>query len=653
MHKSLSMTTRSESVGPRSSAPRPPLVRKTSAETLADIPRVDSVDLFDSVFLPASRSKNEDVSSSGDENRMAQTTVFDEATLRSLQKRRNTQANIRPRNRETISSNPDTEKQLKKFVQRRLSTIRMRSTTGRIPLPDFSMFDAASTAAQAATDAEAPPKTDQDDASSNPLNASYPDIKRKAHPADLGAGLSNSVGVDRPAPPLPTDSADEIGADDEEFGLEEVGREVWEEDLQESNDRTDSWALVDEDPKDLSTDTSEVNQEVLNKPQDVHKPVEVVPETQIQAKSEPKSSIQAKSEANMVIKEINTDEFFKEGEEYLDHEVLDEHHEKKERMMKVTKELKMWDQPDPESNVDESKKSAQIKKAMAFRLRRLAELIDLDFEDLIFGKEIGKGQFGSVFKGDYIGSPVAIKQVFEISSSNTAEEDNHLKYLVREIDSLKTLRHPNIVQLIGVSVLNRKVFLVTELIESVDGGDLSFLLRSKIELSWVARTIMAIDVARATSYMHSKQIIHRDLKSENLLVEKSGRIKLCDFGLARRKRREGSQDLSSYTICGTDEYMSPEMMLEMPYSETTDIFSFGILLSEIITRFPPMERLPQNFFCVDEEEFRQTCETLSSPAELTDLVIRCCDYEQTKRPSARAIVTELYDILERLNNEEH
>ncbi len=254
--------------------------------------------------------------------------------------------------------------------------------------------------------------------------------------------------------------------------------------------------------------------------------------------------------------------------------------------------------------------SAPVAAAASSPAGRLTEDFNLEafatvsFPDLRFGKKIGEGQYGVVSKGTYFDTTVAIKQLLEVEGE-TFEQT--LKYIKRELHALMELRHPNIVQFMGYGVQAQTVFIVTEFI---DGGDLHLLLKTlSIELPWHLRIAMAADVARAMCFLHALNWVHRDLKTENLLVDRNGKLKICDLGLARKlnpqKPDQAFARPHAMTVCGTNEFMSPEMILGMPYERNTDVFSFGVIMGEVLTRKEPKEREPEIGYQIDWPEIKQ------------------------------------------------
>jgi len=202
----------------------------------------------------------------------------------------------------------------------------------------------------------------------------------------------------------------------------------------------------------------------------------------------------------------------------------------------------------------------------------------LQFADLSFGEQIAVGAYGSIRRGKYLGLQVAIKTVFPVENDGDAEMN--FLYLQREINILKAVRHPSIVQFIGISNdhTNGLIHIVTEYVK--DGDLRQRLKNTHLQLTWREKVQIALELACSMAYLHSKNIIHRDLKAKNCLIDERGHLKLCDFGFARITERTPRP----MTLCGTEDWMAPEVIMGEPYSFSADVFSYGIVLIEIITR---------------------------------------------------------------------
>jgi len=252
-------------------------------------------------------------------------------------------------------------------------------------------------------------------------------------------------------------------------------------------------------------------------------------------------------------------------------------------------------------------------------------IFNIDFRDLENTKEIGGGNFGQVSRGTYFGTEVAIKQLLDVD-----DKDMH-KYIEREMSTLRDMRHPNVVQFMGLCRRGTDIFIVTEYIP---GGDLRHILKQEDkEMPWLLRARIAQDVAQAMTFLHSKGLIHRDLKSNNLLVGDNWKIKVCDFGFSRRVNK-GEQ----MTLCGTDEWMAPEVMCGDKYDEKADVFSYGMVLTELVTRKKPPLRKPAKSFRFEVDIFRQSAPP-DTPPLFIELAIKCAEQNPEMRPPFRDILT--------------
>ncbi|KAF8890614.1 kinase-like domain-containing protein [Infundibulicybe gibba] len=253
-------------------------------------------------------------------------------------------------------------------------------------------------------------------------------------------------------------------------------------------------------------------------------------------------------------------------------------------------------------------------------------------------KKLGSGSFGNVYKGNYLGIDVAIKEVLPSTEYDVG------KYFEREWRLMKECRHPNICLFIGLSRApdpDNRIFIVSEFIEN--GNVRMYIYDKSKPFPWRLRMSFATDVARALAYLHARKCIHRDLKGENLLVTSNGRLRITDFGFARIAARN-EEESKRLTFCGTDSYMSPEILLGDEFDLPTDIFSLGIIFCEIAARKladdTHFKRHPPSFG-IDEAEVHK----LASPGCPPDFLALCIDCLATD-PSARPTTR---DILQRLS----
>ncbi|KHN02891.1 Serine/threonine-protein kinase CTR1 [Glycine soja] len=205
------------------------------------------------------------------------------------------------------------------------------------------------------------------------------------------------------------------------------------------------------------------------------------------------------------------------------------------------------------------------------------------WEDLTIGEQIGQGSCGTVYHALWYGSDVAVK----VFSKQEYSDDVILSFR-QEVSVMKRLRHPNILLFMGAVTSPQRLCIVTEFLPR---GSLCRLLhRNTSKLDWRRRVHMALDIARGVNYLHhcNPPIIHRDLKSSNLLVDKNWTVKVGDFGLSRLKHETF---LTTKTGRGTPQWMAPEVLRNEPSDEKSDVYGFGVILWEIVTEKIPWDNL--------------------------------------------------------------
>jgi LIM domain kinase 1 len=164
------------------------------------------------------------------------------------------------------------------------------------------------------------------------------------------------------------------------------------------------------------------------------------------------------------------------------------------------------------------------------------------------------GSFGCVYRGEYLGLEVAIKEVLR---STDYDVD---KYFNRECQIMQESRHPNIVLYLGLCLAPSasttptvtRILIISEYLPR--GNVRNFLHNPALPFSWRLRLSFCIDVARAVAYLHARNCMHRDLKGENLLITENERVKVCDFGFARLAARD-EVEMRRMSYCGTDGFM--------------------------------------------------------------------------------------------------
>ncbi|EEB10124.1 cAMP-dependent protein kinase catalytic subunit, putative [Pediculus humanus corporis] len=205
----------------------------------------------------------------------------------------------------------------------------------------------------------------------------------------------------------------------------------------------------------------------------------------------------------------------------------------------------------------------------------------MSIADFDIGKPLGKGKFGNVYLAREKNSKfiTALKVLFK----SQLEKAKVVHQLKREVEIQSHLRHPNILRLYGYFHDDARVYLI---LEYAPNGELFKLLQSQPEkrLDEKRTATFIAQIADALNYCHSKKVIHRDIKAENLLIGAKGEIKIADFGWAVHSplsRRD--------TICGTPDYLPPEMICNKTHDHTVDIWSVGVLCYECLVGKTPFE----------------------------------------------------------------
>ncbi|WOL00258.1 CBL-interacting protein kinase 1-like isoform X1 [Canna indica] len=200
------------------------------------------------------------------------------------------------------------------------------------------------------------------------------------------------------------------------------------------------------------------------------------------------------------------------------------------------------------------------------------------------GKTLGMGNFGKVKYARHVetGEAFAVK-ILDLKRIKSLKMEHQI---MREISTLKLLKHPNIVRLHEVSASKTKIYMV---LEYVNGGELFDKIVLKGKLSEKEGRNFFQQLIDAISYCHDKGIYHRDLKPENVLVDAKGNIKISDFGLSALPQHLGNDGLL-HTTCGSPSYMAPEILLNRGYDGArTDIWSCGVILYVILTGRLPFD----------------------------------------------------------------
>ncbi|KAM0876668.1 hypothetical protein ACQ4PT_036026 [Festuca glaucescens] len=279
------------------------------------------------------------------------------------------------------------------------------------------------------------------------------------------------------------------------------------------------------------------------------------------------------------------------------------------------------------------------------RLDYEADCLDYEilWEDLVVGEQIGQGSCGTVYHALWYGSDVAVKL---FSSQEYSEE--MINTFRQEVSLMKKLRHPNIILFMGAVASQRQLCIVTEFLPR--GSLFRLLQKNTGKLDPRRRVNMAIDIARGMNYLHNSipTVVHRDLKSSNLLVDKNWTVKVADFGLSRVKletfltTKTGKGTLSFHI---QPQWMAPEVLRSEPSNEKSDVYSYGVVLWELVAQKIPWDTLNtmQVIGAVGFMDQRLEIPSNTDP-EWASIIESCWDSDPQRRPSFRELLERLQEL---------
>nr|WIL59851.1 nodulation protein [Melilotus officinalis] len=255
---------------------------------------------------------------------------------------------------------------------------------------------------------------------------------------------------------------------------------------------------------------------------------------------------------------------------------------------------------------------------------------------LRFEKKIESGPFSDLYKGTLCNQDVAIKVLKQECLNENIQRD-----FSQEVYILSKVQHKNVVKFVGACTKPSNLYLVTEYLS---GGSMYDLLHKKnTVLALPSLLKVAIDDSEGMKYLHQNDIIHRDLKSANLLIliDKTGVVKVADFGVARVRNHFGIMTAET----GTYQWMAPEVIKHKPYDHKADIFSFAIVLRELLTGKLPYEHLSplQTAVGVVQKGLRPKIPRHSHP-KLVELLQWCWHQDPSLRPNFSEILEFLLHI---------
>ncbi|KAK3206687.1 hypothetical protein Dsin_020733 [Dipteronia sinensis] len=266
---------------------------------------------------------------------------------------------------------------------------------------------------------------------------------------------------------------------------------------------------------------------------------------------------------------------------------------------------------------------------------------ELDFSNSV---DITKGTYCIAY---WRGIQVAVKKLAE----EVITDDDKVKAFRDELALLQKLRHPNVVQFLGAVTQSSPMMIVTEYLPK---GDLRAFLKSKGALKPTTALRFALDIARGMNYLHENKpapIIHRDLEPSNILRDDSGHLKVADFGVSRLLTIKEDKPLTCLdTSC---RYVAPEVLRNVEYDTKVDVFSFALILQELIEGYPPFctkqdNEVPKAYAAKQRPSFK--AHTKHYAHGLKELIEECWNENPSKRPTFRQIITKLESIHNRIGH---
>lgn len=268
-------------------------------------------------------------------------------------------------------------------------------------------------------------------------------------------------------------------------------------------------------------------------------------------------------------------------------------------------------------------------------MQKVKEKWEIDPSKLIIKETvIGRGAFSTVHRGAYDGKNVAVK----VLQYGTQKKD-----FMHEVSVWNKLDHPNVTKLIGATMGKGGTDCLL-VVEYVPGGTLkSYLTKNRIKKLPLSDVIhFALDLARGLSYLHSQKIVHRDVKTDNLLLDENRSVKITDFGVSHFEASNYGEMTGNI---GTFGYMAPEVLVGGPYDKKCDVYSFGICLWEIYCCAVPYS----NVRCVEQSStlvYKKLRPKIprSCPKSVANVMKRCWDKDPSKRPEMDEVVRLLEAI---------
>ncbi|KAJ3337005.1 hypothetical protein HDU93_001767 [Gonapodya sp. JEL0774] len=253
----------------------------------------------------------------------------------------------------------------------------------------------------------------------------------------------------------------------------------------------------------------------------------------------------------------------------------------------------------------------------------LLEGFIVPYSELKLEKKLGGGAFGEVYLGWWRTDKVAIKI---LKGGDNKEFMNELKLMAK-------LRHPNAIQLMAVCLEAGHHALIMEYMSR--GSLFDVLANQRVELDWPRRFRFASDIAKGMAYLIGQKILHRDLKSCNVMLrEDLGAAKICDFGLSKMLQAKSTD------VVGSIRWIAPELFKLEPNTEASDVYAFGMVLYELATRRLPFAEFNDKQVEEAVKKGDRPIIPKDVPKGYADVIRVCWDQDPSKRPTFEKIVRE-------------
>eukprot|EP01102_Stenamoeba_stenopodia_P008171 TRINITY_DN2329_c0_g1_i1.p1 TRINITY_DN2329_c0_g1~~TRINITY_DN2329_c0_g1_i1.p1 ORF type:complete len:1416 (-),score=301.38 TRINITY_DN2329_c0_g1_i1:218-4465(-) len=258
---------------------------------------------------------------------------------------------------------------------------------------------------------------------------------------------------------------------------------------------------------------------------------------------------------------------------------------------------------------------------------------EVSADEIEFGKMIGRGAYGEVYEGKFRGKRVAIKKLL-----GTIRQEDVFKSFVKEIEFLAKFKNPHVLEFHAACLEHPNLCVVTDF---MDRGTVNDVV-TKENVEWKRIVNMAIDAAKGLQYMHENKILHKDIKSFNFLVANDYRVVIADFGCSE----EIDPNDNKAGLLGTFNWMPPEAFDPGVYDTKSDIFSYGMVLWEMLTAQIPYGTVNNQLMVlqlIDSAERPHI--PAAAPETFANLIRACWDASPEKRPDWNEIITTLESLL--------